>query len=160
MNKDGLIGQIQALMTLELKTLLNASDQAHRSATHRESKAESKYDTLGLEAAYLAHGLSVRAQELQQTIAAFQQWQPPVFTADDTIALGAVVTLESESGSERLVLLAACGGGLKAYCGDVEVTVVTTAAPLGKALLGQRFDAEVVLDIGGVITRYCVVNLA
>ncbi|MFT5722140.1 MAG: transcription elongation GreA/GreB family factor [Motiliproteus sp.] len=160
MNKDGLISQIHDLLAQELNTLLNASDQAHRSATHRESKAENKYDTLGLEAAYLAHGLSLRAQQLQQTIAAFQQWQPPILTAEDAIALGAVVTLQSESGSERWLLLAACGGGLKVHCGGVEVTVVTTEAPLGKALLGKRLDDEVVLDVGGVISLYHVVKLA
>lgn len=159
MNKDALIGQILDLLAQELNTLLNASDQAHQSATHRESKAENKYDTLGLEAAYLAHGLSLRAQQLRQTITAFQQWQPPLFSTDDAIALGAVVTLENASGSERLVLLAAYGGGLKAHCGDVEVTVVTTQAPLGQALLGKRQDDEVVLNVGEVSTLYYVVNL-
>lgn len=159
MPKDALIRQIADQLKAELTTLLHASEQAHQSATHSESKAENKYDTLGLEAAYLAHGFSVQVQRLQREIAALQQWQPPVFNADMTIALGALVSLEAVSGQQRRLLLAEQGGGLKGHCDGVEVTVVTLEAPLGQAVLGKRLDDEVVLDIGGVRSHYDVVGI-
>ncbi len=52
----------------ELATAIKASQQAHSGATHSENTADNKYDTLALEAAYLAHGQSVRIEELQQSI--------------------------------------------------------------------------------------------
>ncbi len=160
MTKTNLINQVAEQLAEELNTLLQASQQAHQCATHSESKAENKYDTLGLEAAYLAHGLSVRAHELQLAIAAWRQWQPPVFEAEDTIAWGALVTLEDDAGRGKVVLLAAQGGGVKVVTDRAEVTVVTVVAPLGRALLGRLLDDEVVLDMGGERSRYTVVGLA
>ena len=60
-----LIALILEQLQSELATALNASDQAHASATHSENVPENQYDTLALEAAYLAHGLSVRVTELR-----------------------------------------------------------------------------------------------
>ncbi|MEH6472647.1 MAG: transcription elongation factor GreAB [Halopseudomonas sp.] len=159
MTKAHLIDQIADQLVQQLNTLLHASEQAYQSATHSESKAENKYDTLGLEAAYLAHGLSVRVQQAQLEIAAWRQWQPPTFGANDTIALGALVVLESDAGDEKIVLLAAQGGGLTGTVDRGDVTVVTAAAPLGLALLGKQLDDEVVLDIAGVRSDYTVVGL-
>ncbi len=75
MLKIDLVYNVSVQLQRQLDTLLHASHQAHQSATHCESKAENKYDTLGLEAAYLAHGLSVRAQQLQRAISV-SEWQP------------------------------------------------------------------------------------
>ena len=159
MNKDALIRQISTQMAQELQTLLQASDQAHQTATHSESKAENKYDTRGLEAAYLAHGLSVRAQALREAQALFVQWQPKAFARDEPIGVGALVTLEDDAGQQKRVLLAAQGGGLKGRVAAGEVTVVTPSAPLGKALLGRELDDRVALTIQGRVTAYWVVDL-
>jgi len=160
MSKADLIRQITTQLQRELDTLLSASEQAHRSATHSESKAENKYDTRGLEAAYLAHGLSLRAQELQAAVAAFGQWQVPEFDMDTPIALGALVTLEDDCGEQKRVLLAAHGGGLKGRTDDGEVRVVTPKAPLGKALLGREWGDEVAVELQGRRQRFEIVGLA
>ena len=39
---------------------MHAADQAHSAATDDQSVAETQYDTLAIEAAYLAHGQSQR----------------------------------------------------------------------------------------------------
>lgn len=159
MLKVDLVYQISVQLQLQLDTLLHASHQAHQSATHSESKAENKYDTLGLEAAYLAHGLSVRAQQLQLAISVFHQWVPPSFGADDGIAVGALVVLNDEQGVEKRFFVAAQGGGIRVPATAGDVTVVTSAAPLGKALLGKQLDDEVVLQVGAVRKLYTVVGL-
>ena len=43
-----------------------AAQAAHETATHEENIAENKYDTLGLEAAYLATGQVRRAEAVRQ----------------------------------------------------------------------------------------------
>ncbi|MEH6648554.1 MAG: transcription elongation factor GreAB [Motiliproteus sp.] len=163
MNKASLVTQIIEQLNQQLDTLLQASDQAHQSATHSENRAENKYDTLGLEAAYLAHGLSIRAQELQQTITALGHWAIPDYQHSDAIGLGALVTIDTPSGQQKQVLLAAQGGGLKCYQGKdptvQTVTVVTPATPLGTALTGRFVGDEISLQIAGSTIHYSIVDL-
>ncbi|MEH6823363.1 MAG: transcription elongation factor GreAB [Motiliproteus sp.] len=159
MLKIDLVYNVSVQLQRQLDTLLHASHQAHQSATHCESKAENKYDTLGLEAAYLAHGLSVRAQQLQRAISAFHQWVPRSFGADDGVGVGALVVLNDEQGVEKRFFVATQGGGIRVATEAGDVTVVTPAAPLGKALLGKQLDDEVVLQVDAVRKLYCVVGL-
>jgi hypothetical protein len=49
---------------------------AHETATHEENIAENKYDTLGLEAAYLATGQARRAEAIRQAMADWRQFRP------------------------------------------------------------------------------------
>ena len=48
---------------------------AHETATHEENIAENKYDTLGLEAAYLATGQARRAEGIRQAMASWRQFR-------------------------------------------------------------------------------------
>lgn len=50
---------------------------AHETATHEENIAENKYDTLGLEAAYLAAGQARRAAAIRQAMATWRRFHPP-----------------------------------------------------------------------------------
>jgi len=63
MNKAQLIRQIVVCMTESLGVLEKAARASHAEATHESSKAESKYDTPGLEAAYLGGGRARQAKE-------------------------------------------------------------------------------------------------
>ena len=60
MEKSRLIKQIVASLSQSLGVLEKAARASHAEATHESSKAESKYDTRGLEAAYLAGGQAGR----------------------------------------------------------------------------------------------------
>ena len=60
MNKKLLQKHILTALETNHQTAISATQQAHDTATHEENIAENKYDTLGLEAAYLAHGQAQR----------------------------------------------------------------------------------------------------
>ena len=65
---DKLLLQQQVLERLaeDLLQAEQAARAAHKTATHEENVAENKYDTLGLEAAYLATGQARRADTIRQ----------------------------------------------------------------------------------------------
>ena len=56
MNKRLLLKEIVTSLEETLALLEKAARASHAEATHESSKAENKYDTRGLEAAYLAGG--------------------------------------------------------------------------------------------------------
>ena len=68
MHKAQLIQQIIASLSESLALLEKAARASHAEATHESSKAESKYDTRGLEAAYLAGGQARQAKEIMDSI--------------------------------------------------------------------------------------------
>ncbi|MCX2983443.1 transcription elongation factor GreAB [Halieaceae bacterium IMCC14734] len=142
-----LISAIVKKLQLELSTAVTASEQAHDSATHSENIAANKYDTLAVEAAYLAHGQSMRIAELKQSIALYQNFQRPTFNAHATIQTGALVCIEDDEGQQRRFLIGPAAGGLSIDGEQGLIQVVTPTAPLGQALMGKRVDDEVDWEI-------------
>lgn len=112
----------------------SAADQARETATARENIAENKYDTLGLEAAYLAHGQSNRVQQLSEEIIGFANLleSPP----SKVVTTGSLVALSSGKQTERWLLIGPGAAGLKVKVAQAEVVVVTPGSPAGQNLSG------------------------
>ncbi len=68
MDKQAIVQQVIERLGLELQAPEQAARVAHETATHEENIAENKYDTLGLEAAYLAAGQARRVEEIGQRL--------------------------------------------------------------------------------------------
>src|SRR5438477_12381280 len=96
MKKAELIKQIIASLTESLSVLENAARASHAEATHESSKAESKYDTRGLEAAYLAGGQARQAKEILDSIKLYEAMAVKDFAPDEPIDLTALVELDTD----------------------------------------------------------------
>jgi len=154
MNKHHLRQEMIDILNQELENAINAARQAHDAATHEQSKAETQYDTLGLENAYLAHGLSRRIDELTQSISVLKNWSIKDFANDEEIYLGALLTLVTQDAQQSVIFLAPSGGGL--IIDQNKVKVITPQTPLGQALLGREVEDEVTLNTQA---RFKIVNL-
>lgn len=58
MDKQQLLVQISTRLQADLEVNMEAANEAREAAIHDESVPETQYDTIGLEASYLAHGQS------------------------------------------------------------------------------------------------------
>ncbi|MFX7612848.1 hypothetical protein ABTJ49_20380, partial [Acinetobacter baumannii] len=97
-----------------------------------------KYDTLGLEAAYLAAGQSRRVEEIRQALGLYRNLVLRDFDEEQGIQLTALVTLLNADGSRRTVFLGPEAAGLKIDCEGREVLVITPRSPLGQSLIGRH----------------------
>ena len=86
MNKSKLLKCIIARLSHNLDVLFTAAKTAHEAATHEENIPDNKYDTLALEASYVAQGQANRAQELRKSIEIYKHLKPQG-ADDDTIHL-------------------------------------------------------------------------
>ncbi|SEL43140.1 Transcription elongation factor, GreA/GreB, C-term [Roseateles sp. YR242] len=156
---DKLLLQQQVLERLaeDLLQAEQAARAAHETATHEENIAENKYDTLGLEAAYLATGQARRAEAIRQAIANWRQFRPLPYDAGKGIQLGALVWLLDSEDKEQQLFLGPDGGSMKLASGAQLVQVISTAAPLGRAMLGKFEGDEVSIQISAVRQRFEVV---
>src|SRR3954466_8556636 len=109
-NKHTVLQRIVEKLQVDLDVAVRAAQTAYETATHEENIAENKYDTLGLEAAYLAAGQARRADAIRQAITHWRQFRPRPYDARQGIQLGALVCLVDSDDRQLLVFLGPEGG--------------------------------------------------
>jgi len=159
LNKSLLLDEIVNVLESAYQNALEAADQAHETATDGENIAENKYDTLGLEAAYLAHGQSQRAAELKIEITKFRKLPRTNCSPDDEISIGTVVILNDKSASKQYLFIGPGAGGLKLTHEGKEFLVITPSAPLGNALLGCYLHDEIDLIPGTRTKQFEIIDI-
>ena len=158
---DKLLLQKQVLERLaeDLLQVEQAAQAAHEAATHEENIAENKYDTLGLEAAYLATGQVRRAEAIRQAMTHWRQFRPRPYDAGLGIQLGALVCLVDADDKEQWLFLGPDGGSMKLVSGSEPVQVISSEAPLCRAMLGKCDGAEVSIQIAGIRQQFEVLRV-
>jgi transcription elongation GreA/GreB family factor len=145
MDKAFLLSRIVTALETDMEVLRRAAQTAYEAATAEENIAENKYDTLGLEASYLATGQARRTAEIRQALLTYQQLLLRDYDPARGVQVSNLVTLEDEHGGQRLLFLGPEAAGLKIGEGDELVTVITPRSPLGQQLAGKKVDDEVSL---------------
>lgn len=139
MSKEELLQKVIQQLRDELQLVSRAAEDARSGATDSEVKSESKYDTRGLEASYLARGHAMKFEALAEELVQLEGYECPDFTADSTVGLGALVTVEQTGEKSCYFILPKAGGTeVETQEGAREITVVTPDAPVGKKLCGMR----------------------
>jgi transcription elongation GreA/GreB family factor len=136
MDKKQLHQQVIELLRTTLAHAEQALRSAHESATHEENIAENKYDTLGLEASYLALGQARRVEEIRAALAAWSALPVADYDEERGVRLGALVELQNQHGKRQLLLLGPDGAGLQLAADGAEITLITPHSPLGQRLPG------------------------
>lgn len=137
LDKQSVVQAILNKLDADLALAITAAERARETATDKENIAENKYDTLGLEAAYLAHGQSNRAQRLADEKRAFEAL--PIEQTQQ-VKLGSLVAIEDTRGISKWVFIGPGAAGLTLNLSGEEVVVVTPDSPLGAALWGLSVD--------------------
>lgn len=156
MNKQKIINLIVAKLESDIQVAQQAVDVARDTATHKDCLGSSKYETMGTEASYLAKGQGERLLKLQRAAAYFKQVIP---TAQQTIVLSSLITLEDESGQIQYFWLDSDAGGLKVVHEKRSITIITPQAPLGKTLVGKEAGDVIEIKAANKTTEYEVVGV-
>ena len=147
MDKSLLTQRVLERLAEDLLQAEQAARTAHETATHEENIAENKYDTLGLEAAYLATGQARRAEAIRQAMAHWRQFRPRPYDASQGIQLGALVCLVDADDKQQQLFLGPDGGSMKLVSGDQLIQVMICESPLGRAMLGKGEGDEVSIQV-------------
>ena len=147
MNKSLLLKSILAELNHLHQGAIDAAQRAYDTATDEENEAENKYDTMGLEASYLAHGQSKRVTQFAADIMVFKNLEPLHFLPDTPITIGALVNIEDEQENEQIIFLSPVAGGLKITFNNQEITLITPSAPIGKVLSNCYEGDEIEVQI-------------
>ncbi len=136
MNKKKILKAVIAALEVELRRQLKGQATAAEGATHAEAKAETKWDTCGLEQSYLARGLAKQFEALALKVEELRGFAPPDF-AGKSIGVGALIETEMNGYADTFFLLEG-GGGTEVEVEGRAITVITPESPVGAALLGKN----------------------
>ena len=136
MDKERILMAVLSELEEDLRRQLAAQETAAAGATHVEAKAETKWDTCGLEQSYLARGHAQQFEALAKQVEELRAFSAPDFSGKP---IGAGALIEVEMGGERMVfILLNCGGGIELTVDRHAITVITPESPVGAALLGKK----------------------
>ncbi len=156
LTKQAILDQLIAQLEADLAALIASAREAHDAATNDEGRAEDQYDTRGLEASYLAGAQARRAAELQELIQRYRLLEPRAFTPTDSIAITALVELESQ-GRRSLVFLVPTQGGNTVTLDGKSVQILSSGSPLGQELIGRvpakAAESEFEVELSGSQVR-------
>ena len=159
MNKAQLLKQLVAGLSESLNILDKAARASHAEATHESSNAESKYDTRGLEAAYLARGQARQARETLESIELYQSLEVRDFAPTDRIDLTALVEVQTD-GISSTYFIGPKHGGLEVEFEGRQVTVITPQSPLGQNLMGKKAGQRWTAKLGGSTVKYAIQSVS
>ena len=135
MDKSHFFQCLLATIREELLHAVNASKDAAEYATNEESRAESQWDTQGLEASYLAAGQATKARQWADAVEELQSEREDLLKPNQQVSLGALFSCDFGEGIEWFFFSCTAGGQIISIDG-LEVTVITAQSPLAGRLLG------------------------
>lgn len=159
MNKHAVHNLILEKLKVDLDIAQRAAQTAYETATHEENKAENKYDTLGLEASYLATGQARRVEEIRQALVLCQNLILRPYDEQQGIQIGTLLGLADDNGNQQWLFLGPDAAGLKVYLVGQLITVITPRSPLGKSLLGKLEGDEVEINVAGTRQQFAVTEV-
>lgn len=159
MKKNTLLKKIIAALKDNLDVLDKAAQSSRAEATHESSKAESKYDTRGLEAGYLASGQARQAREILESIKVYETLPLRDFAPDEPVNLTALVRLEVD-GHAGFYFVGPKNGGLEIQHAGEEILLITPQSPLGENLLGKKTGQRWTTKLGGATVNYHLVSVS
>lgn len=158
-NKAQLLAYISDCLQDRLNVAKGAAMQAYQQATAKESVAENKYDTFGLEASYLAHGQARRVAECEEDVARFKLLSVKYDVPSDSVKMGALLCLLDDNDVRQWLFLSPVAGGMKLSFQKKGIVLISPESPLGCALLGKAVDDEVVVNLAGQKKYYEITAL-
>lgn len=137
MDKTKFLDQLIEALREEALHAMKASQDAADYATDEESRAESKWDTQGLEASYLAAGQASQAKQLSEAVDALQSNREILLGQKADVSLGALFTCDL-GGYNEIFFFSNVAGGRVIPMDEKEVTVITAQSLLAARLRGLK----------------------
>ena len=155
-NKQTLVTLIISELKQELNQAISAANEAHAAAVDDQSVAETQYDTLAIEASYLAEGQSRRVQALQTAINDYNELNLLVFNENSAIELSALLQLSKDSQNHHWFFIGPAAGGFRCQLNGQHVTIITPQSPMGLALIEKYQNDDIEVMLGNSLLTDCI----
>lgn len=157
MNKQHFIEHLKFALEAKLQEAKQAANSARADATHEQSAAETQYDSLSIESAYLAQGQSDRVDDAYSAIKAFDEIYS--LNETETITVGSLLCCENDDEQCFWYFIGPAEGGLKLVVKNTPIWVITPFSPLGQLLLNKSLDEAFEWRINSELTEFVITKI-
>ncbi len=133
--KKQIVKYLREQISTKLENAKEAYQSGHEHATEPELVAESKYDTRGVEAGYLAGAQKKRVEELKQELELLDEMVLDHST--ESVSVGSLVELRFNDQTRLYFISSTSGGSMIEIEGSV-VLVVSAFSPIGSEVIGLQ----------------------
>lgn len=142
-DKNGFREQVVNILEARLTATLTAYEYERITTIESDGRMVSRYDTAGIEAAYVADGLARNVLAMREEIARVRDFLLP--DNPERVCMGSVVVFAAgKENSEKWFFLLPGGGGTKVQQANApDITVLTLLAPMAKSLFHKKVNEEV-----------------
>lgn len=148
---------VQRLLA-DAEAMRRSAEHTRAGAFHEENRAENDKDTRATEASYLARGQAMRVEDTEEEATRLRFLELPDFDSERPIGLGALVEVDVE-GARRSYLIVPVAGGLRVPQTGGEVTLLTPASPVGRALVGRLEGDVVEVRVRGALREHEILSV-
>ncbi|MGB0334086.1 MAG: hypothetical protein ACPGGN_01855 [Opitutales bacterium] len=149
MDKAEFFHRLLATLREEVRHAVDASRDAAEYATNEESRAESQWDTQGLEASYLAAGQAEQARQWADAIEELQSEREDLLKPREEVSLGALFSCDFGDSTEHFFFAGTAGGQI-IRMENHGVTVITAQSPLASRVIGRKAGDAFELPNGSI----------
>jgi hypothetical protein len=137
LNKTDVINYIEKKLVSGLDDLRKSYEQARHTMIESPGAMQSRYDTMGKEAAWLADGLAGRISDAEKDIHALRDLQ--VSGNGESIHICSLFTLaNTKTGSKDTYFILPAGGGEEIDYDGYNILILTPQSPLSQSVLGKK----------------------
>ncbi|RZQ54260.1 transcription elongation factor GreAB [Pseudoalteromonas phenolica] len=157
MNKQHFIEHLKFALETKLQEAKQAANSARADAIHEQSAAETQYDSLSIESAYLAQGQSERVDDAYRAIKAFDEICS--LNSTETITVGSLLCCKNDNEQCLWYFIGPAEGGLKLVVKNTPIWIITPFSPLGKLLLSKSLDEAFEWRINSELTEFLITKI-
>lgn len=129
-----IIKEITSILTKDLLQAKQAAESTKSLARSEEFKAESKWDTRGIEAGYLASAQDRRIKELELELSSLEVLKSNLETREE-IGISSLVETE-----KYYYFITQLTGGITVVVNNKTIKVVSVMAPISKKIMDEQIE--------------------
>lgn len=141
-DKKNLITQLICLIQADIASQKTSFEFVRQTSIDAPGRMQSRYDTMGVEAAWVADGLSKSLNEKEMYIVHLQKLQ--FNESSKHVCGGSIVAISSDDFSSlEYYFILPVASGYKLQTNDFTIVTLTSLTPMGKALMGREVGEEI-----------------
>lgn len=141
-NKTSLLSELIDLIRSDIAEQRKSFDFARQTSIDAPGRMQSRYDTMGVEAAWVADGLAKSLNEKEMHIVRLQKIQ--INESPKNVCIGSIVVISSDDSSpQEHYFILPVASGYKLQAENLSITTLTPLTPLGKVLVGKEVGDEI-----------------
>lgn len=141
-NKTHLKERLITMIKADIEKQLQSFESARQASIDAPGRMQSRYDTTGIESAWVADGLARALREKESNLKCLEAFH---WTESNTyVSIGSIVKiLSSDSPAPEYFFVIPVLSGCELYENGLTITTLSPETPLGSALMGKKVREKI-----------------